>query len=146
MSDHLEGVGGAVLDAVTLSYKGYAGLQAAFGQTPRILQIVPEGTRAKPPKYPYVTFGGIDKKSLPGACGGSAEIILFTHIWDEDKSVVRATNIAEACEVPALELVLPVESGLAIQQSTHELTRTQYDSDRALIFGVCQVKYRISSV
>ncbi len=135
-----------LLDAATQGLKENAGLTAAFAsETVRVLQIVPEYGSRTPMKYPFVTFGGIDKRGLPGGCGDQALVDLFTHVWDEDKTIRRACNITEACEEPLMRLVLPVESGLKIMAREFGGSRCSFDQERNALFGLVKTTYKIAA-
>lgn len=135
-----------LIEAASAAIKADAGVAAAFAGKPvRMLQIVPEFGADRPPAYPFVTFGGAEKKRLPDDCGAPrATVLLHLHIWDSDKTITRVTNIAESIEAPLLALALDPADGLKLQARTHVLTRSHYDQDRALLFGLCQIEYRVA--
>lgn len=139
---------GLIINAASAALKADAGILAAFdGKPVRVLEIVPETGPSRTQDYPYVTFGAAEKRRLPDSCGvARARVILYLQVWDEGRNIRRVSNLAEACELPMLRLALDAGTGLAITAREHELTRCNYDPDRQLLYGLCQVSFTVSAL
>lgn len=139
---------GLIIDAASAALKADAGILAAFDSKPvQVLQIVPETGPGRVQSYPYVTFGAAEKRRLPESCGlERARVTLFVQVWDQHQNIRRVSNIAEACELPLIRLVLAPESGLQMKRRDHQLTRCNFDPDRQLLYGLCQVEFEVSAL
>lgn len=144
----MERATGLIIEAASAALKADAGIVMAFdGKPVQVLQVVPETGPSRAQKYPYVTFGAAEKRRLAESCGlARARVILYLQVWDEGQNIRRVSNIAEACEAPMLRLALDAGTGLVITAREHELTRCNYDPDRQLLYGLCQVSFTVSAL
>lgn len=140
--------GGILIDAAGAALRADAGVVQAFvGKAVRVLEVVPETGPSRQPHYPYAAFAALEKKRLPDDCGAArARITLYLHVWDTDDNIRRVMNIAEACELPMTRLVLAPETGLRLAAREHQVTRCNFDADRQLNYGLCQVEYVVSAL
>lgn len=139
---------GLIIDAASAALKADAGILAAFDSKPvQVLQVVPETGPNRVQSYPYVNFGAAEKRHLPESCGAArARVTIYLQVWADDKNIRRVSNIAEACEAPLLKLALDAGTGLRITQRQHALTRSNFDQDRQLLYGLCQVEFDVSAI
>jgi hypothetical protein len=136
-----------LIDAATSALETAASVAAAFaGKTVRVLQPVPEYGSRNPVKYPYVTFGGFEKQREEARCDDRFVIEIEIHVWDDDRTVVGASRIAEACEGPLLKLVLSPASGFKIVARKHVYSRAQFDQESGLIFAAVRVSYTLEAI
>jgi hypothetical protein len=144
----IERATGILIDAAGAALRADAGVIAAFGDKPvKVMEVVPEAGPTKTPAYPYVTFGAAEKRRLKEYCGAArARVTLFVQVWDSNRSIRRVSDIAEACELPLIRLVLDPSTNIRLTAREHQLTRCNYDAERQLLYGLCQIEFEVSAL